>query len=148
MIKTELDIFNMAKVVMDTYKARFDGAKKKREERFRKLNANYKPGSPLFVKERDSITPQFQGEVEKARNDLMMEFDDSLMKLRAIETAKAAAITSETKSMIAVLDCLKDRTVSLDEYTVLAQHYGGKSYWVDRFLETLADKCGIMDCMV
>ena len=148
MIKTELDIFNMAKVVMDTYKARFDGAKKKREERFRNLNANYKPGSPLFVKERDSITPQFQEEVEKARNDLMMEFDDSLMKLRAIETAKAAAITSETKSMIAVLDCLKDRTVSLDEYTVLAQHYGGKSYWVDRFLETLADKCGIMDSMV
>ena len=123
-------------------------AKKKREERFRNLNANYKPGSPLFVKERDSITPQFQEEVEKARNDLMMEFDDSLMKLRAIETAKAAAITSETKSMIAVLDCLKDRTVSLDEYTVLAQHYGGKSYWVDRFLETLADKCGIMDSMV
>ena len=148
MIKTELEIFTMAKMVMDTYQTRFEKAKKKREERFRNLNANYKPGSPLFVKERDSITPQFQEEVEKARNDLMMEFEDSLMKLRAVETAKVATITSETKSMMAVLDCLKDRTVSLDEYTVLAQHYGGKSYWIDRFLETLADKCGIMDSMV
>ena len=148
MIKTELEIFTMAKMVMDTYQTRFEKAKKKREERFRNLNANYKPGSPLFVKERDSIAPQFQEEVEKARHDLMAEFEDSMTKLRAIETAKVATITSETKSMMAVLDCLKDRTVSLDEYTVLAQHYGGRSYWIDRFLETLADKCGIMDSMV
>lgn len=148
MIKTELDIFNMARVVMDTYKTKFEKAKKKREERFRNLNTNYKPGSPLFLEERNKIVPDFEAEIAKARNDLMMEFEDSLMKLRAVETAKIAVITSETKSMMAVLDCLKDRTVSLDEYTVLAQHYGGKTYWVDRFLETLADKCGIMDSMV
>ena len=148
MIKTELDIFNMAKVVMDTYKARFDGAKKKREERFRKLNANYMPGSPLFVEERNKITPDFEAEIAKARSDLMAEFEEELMRLKTVETAKVATISSETKSMMAVLDCLKDRTVSLDEYTVLAQHYGGKTYWVDRFLETLADKCGIMDTKV
>lgn len=148
MIKTELDIFNMARVVMDTYKTKFEKAKKKREERFRNLNTNYKPGSPLFLEERNKIVPDFEAEIAKARNDLMMEFEDSLMKLRAVETAKIAVITSETKSMMAVLDCLKDRTVSLDEYTVLAQHYGGRSYWIDRFLETLADKCGIMDSMV
>ena len=148
MIKTELEIFTMAKMVMDTYQTRFEKAKKKREERFRNLNANYKPGSPLFLEERNKIVPDFEAEIAKAGNDLMIEFEDSLMKLRAIETAKVATITSETKSMMAVLDCLKDRTVSLDEYTVLAQHYGGKSYWIDRFLETLADKCGIMDSMV
>ena len=148
MIKTELDIFNMARVVMDTYKGRYEKAKKKREERFRNLNANYKPGSPLFLEERNKITPDFEAEIAKARNDLMSEFEDSLMKLRAVETAKVAAISNETKNMMSVLDCLKDRTVSLDEYTVLAQHYGGKTYWVDRFLETLADKCGIMDSMV
>ncbi len=148
MIKTELDIFNMARVVMDTYKGRYEKAKKKREERFRNLNANYKPGSPLFLEERNKIVPDFEAEIAKARNDLMMEFEDSLMKLRAIETAKVAVISNETKTMMSVLDCLKDRTVSLDEYTVLTQHYGGKTYWVDRFLETLADKCGIMDSMV
>ena len=148
MIKTELEIFTMAKITMDTYQARFEKAKKKREERFRNLNANYKPGSPLFLEERNKIVPDFEAEIAKARNDLMSEFEDSLMKLRAVETAKVAAISNETKNMMSVLDCLKDRTVSLDEYTVLAQHYGGKTYWVDRFLETLADKCGIMDSMV
>ena len=148
MIKTELEIFTMAKITMDTYQARYEKAKKKREERFRNLNANYKPGSPLFLEERNKIVPDFEAEIAKARNDLMSEFEDSMMKLRATETAKIAVITSETKSMMVVLDCLKDRTVSLDEYTVLAQHYGGKTYWVDRFLETLADKCGIMDSMV
>lgn len=147
MIKTELDIFNMAKVVMDTYKGRFDRAKKRREERFKNLNANYKPRSPLFVKERNRITPEFQEEIEKARHDLMAEFEEELMRLKAVETAQVATISSETKSMMAVLDCLKDRTVSLDEYTVLTQHYGG-AYWVDRFFETLADKCGITDSMV
>lgn len=45
MIKTELEIFTMAKMVMDTYKTKFEKAKKKREERFRNLNANYKPGT-------------------------------------------------------------------------------------------------------
>lgn len=148
MIKTELDIFNMARVVMDTYKTKFEKAKKKREERFRNLNANYKPGSPLFVKERDSITPEFQEEVEKARHDLMAEFEDSLMKLRATETAKVATISNETKSMMSVLDCLETKTVSVDEYKVLVEHFGNKAYWIDRFLERVADKCGIMDSMV
>ena len=58
------------------------------------------------------------------------------MKLRAIETAKVATITSGTKSMMAVLDCLKDRAAPSDEYTVLAQHYGGKSYWLANMLHT------------
>lgn len=148
MIKTEIDIFGMAKVVMDTYKAKFDKAKKKKEERFKRLQTNFVPGSPLFAEERDSITPQFQEEIEKARHDLMAEFEEELMRLRTVETAKVATISSETKSMMAVLDCLKDRTVSLDEYTVLAQHYSGRSYWIDRFLEGVADQCGIMDSMV
>ena len=55
------------------------------------------------------------------------------MKLRAVETAKVAAISNETKNMMSVLDCLKDRTVSLDEYTVLAQHCGGQwTAWYSR----------------
>ena len=45
----------MAKITMDTYQARFEKAKKNREERFRNLNANYKPGSPLFLEERNKI---------------------------------------------------------------------------------------------
>lgn len=70
------------------------------------------------------------------------------MKLRAIETAKVAVISNETKTMMSVLDCLETKTVSVDEYKVLAEHYGGKSYWIDRLLERVADKCGIMDSMV
>lgn len=138
MIKTELEIFTMAKITMDTYQARYEKAKKKREERFRNLNANYKPGSPLFLEERNKITPDFEAEIAKARSDLMMEFEDSLMKLRAIETAKVAVISNETKTMMSVLDCLKDKTVSVDEYTVLVKHYGNKSYWIDRFFERIA----------
>ncbi len=148
MIKTELEIFTMAKITMDTYQARYEKAKKKREERFRNLNANYKPGSPLFLEERNKIVPDFEAEIAKARNDLMMEFEDSLMKLRAIETAKVAVISNETKTMMSVLDCLETKTVSVDEYKVLAEHYGSKSYWIDRLLERVADKCGIMDSMV
>ena len=148
MIKTELEIFTMAKITMDTYQARYEKAKKKREERFRNLNANYKPGSPLFLEERNKIVPDFEAEIAKARNDLMMEFEDSLMKLRAIETAKVAVISNETKTMMSVLDCLETKTVSVDEYKVLAEHYGGKAYWIDRLLERVADKCGIMDSMV
>ena len=128
MIKTELEIFTMAKITMDTYQARYEKAKKKREERFRNLNANYKPGSPLFLEERNKIVPDFEAEIAKARNDLMMEFEDSLMKLRAVETAKVAAISNETKTMMSVLDCLETKTVSVDEYKVLAEHYGGKWY--------------------
>lgn len=142
MIKTELEIFTMAKVTVDAYQARFEKAKKKREERFKNLNANYKPGSPLFVKERDRITSEFQEEVEKARHDLMAEFEEELMRLKAVETAKVAVISNETKTMMSVLDCLETKTVSVDEYKVLAEHYGGKSYWIDRLLERVADKCG------
>ena len=47
--------------------------------------------------ERNKITPDFEAEIAKARNDLMSEFEDSLMKLRAVETAKVAAISNETE---------------------------------------------------
>ena len=96
MDKKELEIFTMAKITMDTYQARYEKAKERREKRFRNLNANYKPGSPLFLEERNKITPDFEAEIAKARNDLMMEFEDSLMKLRAVETAKVAVISNET----------------------------------------------------
>lgn len=148
MNKKELEIFGMAKIVMDTYKTKFDKAKKRKEDRFKSLNANYKAGSPLFVKERDRITPEFQEEVEKVRNDLMAEFEDALVQLRAVETAKVATISNETKTMMGILDCLENKTMSVDEYEVLVQHYGNKSYWIDRFFERIANKCGIMDSMV
>lgn len=148
MIKTELDIFAITRMVMDTYKTKFEKAKKRREERFRNLNANYVPGSPLFLEERNRITPEFQEEIEKARHDLMAEFEEELMRLKAVETAQVATISSETKSMMIVLDHLKDNVISIDEYTVLAQHYGGKSYWVDRALERAALNCAIPDSMV
>lgn len=68
MKKEELKIFAMAKVCMDTYKSRYDKAKAKKEERFKKLNRNFVPGSPMFVAERDKITPEYQAEVEGAKS--------------------------------------------------------------------------------
>ena len=82
MKKEQLEIFATAKVCMDTYKNRYDKAKAKKEERFKSLNRNFVPGSPMFVAERDRITPEFEAEVEGARDELSGTFEDVWMNFQ------------------------------------------------------------------
>lgn len=143
MKKEQLEVFAMAKVCMDTYKNRFDKAKTKKEERFKNLNRNFVPGSPMFVAERDKITPEYKTEVENARDELLKDFEDVFMRTVAHEKAAVSVVTGSTKEMLATLKYLEDMPVSVDEYTALTGSFGGKLYWLDRFFEKIADKNGI-----
>lgn len=143
MKKEELKVFAMAKVCMDTYKSRYDKAKAKKEERFKNLNRNFVPGSPMFVAERDKITPEYKAEVDGARGELLKEFEDAFMRTVAHEKAAVSVITGSTKEILATLKYLEDMPVSVDEYTALTDSFGGKMYWLDRFFEKIADKNGI-----
>lgn len=143
MKKEQLEVFAMAKVCMDTYKNRFDKAKTKKEERFKNLNRNFVPGSPMFVAERDKITPEYETEVENARDELLKDFEDVFMRTVAHEKAAVSVVTGSTKEMLATLKYLEDMPVSVDEYTALTGSFGGKLYWLDRFFEKIADKNGI-----
>ncbi|MCX4304086.1 MAG: hypothetical protein OSJ66_08825 [Clostridia bacterium] len=142
MIK-ELEVFSVAKVCMDSYKSRFDRAKAKKKKAFEDLNKNYVPGSPVFIAERDKITPTYEKEVEAARKEALTAFEDALEKAIACEKAHATVITNETTRLMSVLDCLKDSPVSVDEYNALVEVHGSKSCWVDRFFEKIAEKNGI-----
>ena len=143
MKKEQLEIFATAKVCMDTYKNRYDKAKAKKEERFKSLNRNFVPGSPMFVAERDRITPEFEAEVEGARDELSGTFEDVYMRTVAREKAAVTAVTGSTKEMLTALQYLEGMPVSLDEYNALTDCFGGKLYWLDRFFERIADKNGI-----
>ena len=139
----QLEAFAAAAVCMDMYKQKFDTAKAKKEERFKRLNQNYKAGSPLFVEERNKITPDFNKEVEDARTELLSEFEDILDKTIVHEKAKVTVVTGSTKELLGTLKYLQDMPVSVDEYTTLTDSFGGKFYWIDRFLEKVADNNGI-----
>lgn len=144
-MKKEYEVFSIAKVAMDCYKGRYERAKAKKKQRFESLNKNFVPGSPMFIAERDKITPEYEKEVEAARDEALKAFEDALEKAIACERGHAMVISTETTRLMGVLDCLKDSTVSLDEYNALVEAHGGKSYWVDRFLEKIAEKNNIFE---
>lgn len=144
-MKKEYDVFSVAKVCMDTYKSKFDRATAKRKKSFEDLNKNYVPGSPVFIAERDKITPTYKAEIEAARGEALKAFEDALEQTIASERARATVITAETTRLMSVLDCLENNAVSLDEYSALVEVHGGKSYWVDRFFERIAEKNGIFE---
>ncbi|MCM1222096.1 MAG: hypothetical protein NC548_47265 [Lachnospiraceae bacterium] len=148
MKRDDLVIFSTARVVYDSYKAKFDAAKAKKEQRFKDLNANFRPGSPMFIIERDKITPEFQEEVETAREEARRHFMDELENARIKERAYAAVVSGSVKDMLNTLKCLEDLPISVDEYNVLASVHGDKFYFVDRFLEKLARKNGIQNSSV
>lgn len=142
-MKKEYEVFNISKVCMDAYKSKFDRAAAKKKKSFEDLNKNYIPGSPVFIAERDRITPTYKKEVEDARKDAQEAFEDALERTIACEKAHATVISSETTRLMGVLDCLKDSPVSVDEYDALVEAHGNKSYWVDRFFEKIAQKNNI-----
>lgn len=142
-MKKEYEVFGTAKIAMDCYKSKFDKAAAKKKKSFEDLNKNYVPGSPVFIAERDKITPTYKKEVEDARQDSLKAFEEALEQVIACEKAHATVISSETTRLMGVLDCLKDSPVSVDEYDALVEAHGNKSYWVDRFFEKLAAKNNI-----
>ena len=144
-MKREYDVFSISKVCMDNYKTRYEKAKTKKKQRFESLNKNFVPGSPMFVQERDKITPEYEKEVESARDEALKAFEDALEKLIACERAHATVISNETTKLMSVLDCLKDSPVSVDEYNALVEVHGNKSYWTDRLFEKIAEKNGIYE---
>lgn len=144
-MKKEYDVFSVAKVCMDSYKSKFDRATAKRKKSFEDLNKNYVPGSPVFIAERDKITPTYKAEVEAARGEALKAFEDALEEAITCERAHATVISAETTRLMSVLDCLKDSPVSVDEYQALVEVHGGKSYWVDRLFEKIAEKNGIFE---
>lgn len=144
-MKKEHEVFSTAKVCMDCFKSKYDKATAKKKQRFESLNKNFVPGSPMFVAERDKITPEYKAEVEGARDEALKAFEDALEQAIACERAHATVITSETTRLMSVLDCLKDSPVSVDEYNALVEVHGGKSYWVDRFFEKIAEKNNIFE---
>lgn len=143
MSKGQLEVFGAAKVAMDMYKNRYDKAKAKKEQRFKDLNTNYKPGSPMFVQGRDKIVPEFNSEVDKARHELLGEFSDVLSKTIAREKAEVTVIGGSTKEILNTLSHIENMTMSLDEYNTLVGSFGNKFYWIDRMLEHLAERNGI-----
>lgn len=141
----EHEVFSTAKVCMDCYKSKYDRATAKKKKSFEDLNKNYVPGSPVFIAERDKITPTYKKEIEGAREEALKTFEDALEKVIACERAHATVISNETTKLMSVLDCLKDSPVSVDEYNALVEVHGGKSYWVDRFFEKIAEKNNIFE---
>ncbi len=147
-MKKEHDVFATAKVCMEAFKAKYDKAMAKKKERFKNLNINFKPGSPMFIAERDRITPECTVEIEDARHDCLKAFNDALEETINCERAHATVITNDTTRLMGVLDCLKDSSVSVDEYAALVEVYGNKSYWIDRLFEKIAEKNGIFETKV
>lgn len=145
MEKEQLEIFAMGAVAMHTFKARFEKAKAKKEKRFEELNANYKPGSSLFVQKRDEIMPEFNMEVEAARDEILSEFTDVYEKVVAKEKAAVSVTGASVNNVLETLKCLEGIPVSVDEYSELVKTLGNKLYWIDRALEKTADRWGITE---
>lgn len=147
-MQKELKIFAMAKVASDMYKEKYNKADKKRKEARRDLNSNYIPGSAKFKEYKATIEPEFKAEVEKAREEILTEFEREFDELRETEIARVKTITQGSEKNMDILDRLSNIPISADEFYFLVEQYGNRNYWTDRQLMSLGTKNGIQECGV
>lgn len=145
-MQKQLQIFTLARICADTYKRKYNKADKERKDAWNDLNRNFLKGSPKFIKYRDSIEPEFQSKIQKAREELTAEFETEYEELRKIEIDRVKSIGSGSEKIMDVLGRLENIPISVDEFSYLIEQYGNHGYWTDRYLASIGQKNGMQEC--
>ena len=145
-MQKQLQIFVLARICADTYKRKYNKADKERKDAWNDLNRNFLKGSPKFIKYRDSIEPEFQSKIKKAREEVTAEFEAEYEELRKTEINRVKSIGGGFEKAMDTLGRLKNIPISVDEFSYLVEQYGNYGYWTDRYLASIGQKNGLQEC--
>lgn len=133
------EIFDLCRVLRDSYRQKYDDAVKARDEKIRYAKDNYISNSPALKTALEDARTEFKQTIEELKAEARKAFSDEAETLRAAETAKVMVMPTA----IDMLKPLLDVPMSYTELSIVAKQHGGKSYYADKFLRTLADRNGI-----
>lgn len=133
------EIFDLCRVLRDSYRQKYDDAVKTRDDAIKFAKTNYVRQSPMLKQSLETARIEFANTIDKLKDDTRTALADALESLRTAETAKVL----QSPMGIERFKALENVPLSHTELSIIAKQHGGKDYHVDKFLRTLADKNGI-----
>lgn len=133
------EIFDLARVLRDTYRQRYDDAVKARDDAIKFAKNNYVRQSPMLKQSLESARIEFANKIDALKTETRTALADELEKLRMAETARVLSPCIGIERFKA----LENVPLSRCELSIIAKQHGGKDYHLDKFFRTLADKNGI-----
>jgi len=133
------EIFDLARVLRDTYRQRYDDAVRERDAALKYARNNYQTTSPLLKDALETARIEFTNTIDALKADTRAALAHELENLRIAETAKVLASPIGIERFKALENVPLTRT----ELSVIAKQHGGKDYHVDKYLRVLAERNGI-----
>lgn len=141
-MKSNSQFFSTVMVVRDKYTSDIHRAENIREARRKKMNENLKLNSPAYTEEREALQRDYETAIDKAKTEALKAVEDCYIRCEAEEIAKIRSISGAADSL-RLLQTVAGLPVSMTEYRQLVDIFGGKNFWVDKALKSLATDNGI-----
>lgn len=133
------EIFDLCRVLRDSYRKNFDDAAKARDDAIKFAKNNYVRQSPMLKQSLETARIEFANTIDKLKADTRTSLTDALESLRTAETAKVL----QSPMGIERFKALENVPLSSCELSIIARQHGGKDYYVDKYIRTLAERNGI-----
>ena len=133
------EIFDLCRVLRDSYRQKYDDAVKTRDDAIRFAKTNYVRQSPMLKQSLESARLEFANTIDALKTETRQALADELEKLKTAETAKVL----QSPIGIERFKALESVPLSMKELSIIAKQHGGKDYYIDRYIQVLADKNGI-----
>ena len=133
------EIFDLARVLRDGYRQRYDAAVRERDNKIQYARDNYMVKSPLLKEALKEARMEFDRKIETLKTETRQALTDEVDKLRASEEAKLLMSPTSIENFAH----LNDIPLTATELRIICERHGGENYYVDRFFRTVAEKNGI-----
>lgn len=133
------EIFDLARVLRDGYRQKYDAAVKERDDALKYARNNYQTTSPLLKDALETARIEFANTIDKLKADTRTALADELEKLKTAETAKVL----QSPMSIERFRALENVPLSHCELSIIAKQHGGSDYYIDRWLRVIGERNGI-----
>lgn len=142
-MRLKTDFFEYVQVLRDSYASAYDEAQAIFDRDSKNLRENYKPGSSLFVEQRDKIPEVFKASVDKAREEAKSGMKEVLsVEMSRLNSEINATGHKSTMELKGFLDMMGDYQWSYEETNAIVEKYKNQNYYTDRLLQAFAQKNG------
>ena len=133
------EIFDLARVLRDTYRQRYDAAAKTRDDAIKFAKNNYVRQSPMLKQSLETARIEFRNTIDALKAETRQTLANEIESLKKVETARVL----QSPMGVERFRALSDVPLSCAELSTIAKRHGGSDYYVDKWLRVIGDRNGI-----
>lgn len=126
--------------VREVYRYDYKKFQQEKETKKNSVRNDFKAGTPRYNSELEKIEKDFKKSIDELKDECRSVYIPLIEELEVQERTRASTVN---RHLIEEVKLFQDMTLTADEFGALLHRYGNKDYYVDRVLESIAEKNGI-----